>query len=172
MPKCLKYQVRAYFVRQVILQKFKCISTSIYHTQDSSRHSSSCLYFILCLWKCIRQCFLKNIYWKSIAIGSQYYNERINKLTKQNKQAKLKKLGHELENMEHFFVQLHTVCWFVRLKRRSRLSLVGIGHHRICAKLLAKVYRKHFPIEATADGGRRTAPVCLVLPPVDFPQCR
>ena len=35
----------------------------------------------------------------------------------------------------------------------SRLSLVGIGHHRICAKLLAKVYRKHFPIEATADGG-------------------
>ena len=47
------------------------------------------------------------------------------------------------------------MCWFVRLKRRSRLSLVGIGHHRICAKLLAKVYRKHFPIEATADGGRR-----------------
>ena len=45
------------------------------------------------------------------------------------------------------------MCWFVRLKRRSRLSLVGIGHHRICAKLLAKVYRKHFPIEATADGG-------------------
>ena len=58
-----------------------------------------------------------------------------------------------MDNMEHFFVQLHTVCWFVRLKRRSRLSLVGIGHHRICAKLLAKVYRKHFPIEATADGG-------------------
>ena len=80
------------------------------------------------------------------------YNERINKLNKTNKQAKLKKLGHELENMEHFFVELHTVCWFVRLKRRSRLSLVGIGHHRICAKLLAKVYRKHFPIEATADG--------------------
>ena len=56
-----------------------------------------------------------------------------------------------MENL--FFCPItHTVCWFVRLKRRSRLSLVGIGHHRICAKLLAKVYRKHFPIEATADG--------------------
>ena len=39
----------------------------------------------------------------------------------------------------------------VRELRRTQLSLVGIGH-RICAKLLAKVYRKHFPIEVCLFG--------------------
>ena len=76
-----------------------------------------------------------------------------NTTNKTNKQAKLKKTGPRVGKHGTFFCPItHTVCWFVRLKRRSRLSLVGIGHHRICAKLLAKVYRKHFPIEATADG--------------------
>jgi hypothetical protein len=79
--------------------------------------------------------------------------KRKDKQTNQtNKQAKLKNWATSWKTRNIFFVQLHTVCWFVRLKRRSRLSLVGIGHHRICAKLLAKVYRKHFPIEASADG--------------------